>query len=138
MPLGNHPLGKTVLVSGWAQPEESHIWNNGPESDMQIAVDETDRALRIEVVGIPLIHARRPFQDITLFVNGFRIGFWRLRKAEVSLLSATIAPEQIAPRGGKVGLQISWHIPFSVSPSTLGAGADSRELGFCFHTLSLS
>jgi hypothetical protein len=126
------------MRAGWAQPEGSHVWNDGPESHMEVAVAETHRALSIAITGIPLIHQQRPFQEITLFVNGYRLGFWRLRKADVSLLSATIAPEQIWPRAGRGMLHLAWHIPFSVSPSQLGTGSDGRELGFCFHALSLT
>lgn len=136
--LGDHPHAKAVMGAGWAQPEGDHVWNDGPECHMHIAVAATQRALTLSVTGIPLIHQRCPFQEITLFVNGYRLAFWRLSKADISQLSATIAPEQIVRRGEHGALQISWHIPFSVSPSELGAGSDARELGFCFHTLSLS
>lgn len=135
--LGADPQAKAAMVSGWAQPEGPHVWNDGPESRMLLAVSETGRPLILSVTGIPLIHQQRPFQEITLFVNGYRLGFWRMRRADVSLLSATIAPEQMRVSAGCSQMQLDWHIPFSVSPSALGAGADGRELGFCFQTLSL-
>jgi hypothetical protein len=136
--FGNFDLARDGLVSGWSNPEDPHIWNDGPESVLQIAIDLVKRPLRLSVEGIPFIGGTCISQDITLYVNGARVGFWRVRESKSYVLSATIEPEQILERNGKAILTCAWHLPGSARPVDLGLGKDTRELGFCFRSITLS
>lgn len=138
--MGDDAHARSAMISGWSQSEGLHVWNDGPEAQMRIVVADPQRSLTLTVTGVPLVHPQQPFQEVTLFVNGYRVAFWRLGRADVTTLTATLAPEQMSPLGlrPRAVLEIDWHIPFSVRPKTLGTGSDNRELGFCFHTMCLS
>lgn len=136
--FGNFDLGTSGLISGWSAPEDPHVWNDGPEAVMQIVTDPAHRTLRLTVEAIPFISGRVTSQDVTLYINGARIGFWRLRDSKPYLLSATIEPEQIFERDGKALLTCAFHIPNSAKPVDVGAGKDTRELGLCFRSITLA
>lgn len=136
--FGNFDLGTSGLISGWSAPEDPHVWNDGPEAVMEIVTDPTDRTLRITVEVIPFIGGTVKSQNVTLYVNGSRIGFWRLRESKPYLLSGTIEPEQIFERDGKALLTCSFHLPDSAKPVDVGVGKDGRELGLCFRSITLA
>ena len=136
--FGNFDLAGTGLISGWSSPEDPHIWNDGPQCVLQIVTEPVGRALRLSIEGSPFLGGTSIFQDVTLHVNGARIGFWRLREPKSYVLSATIEPEQILERDGKAILTCAWHLPGSARPVDMGIGKDTRELGFCFVSATLS
>ena len=136
--FGNFDLAGADLVSGWSSPEDPHIWNDGPESVLQIVTEPAKRALRLSIEGIPFIGGTCTSQDITLYVNGARVGFWRLHESKSHVLSATIEPEQMLERNGKTVLICAWHLPGSARPVDMGLGKDTRALGFCFRSATLS
>lgn len=136
--FGNFDLGTSGLISGWSLPEDPHIWNDGPEAVMQIVTSPVRRTLRLTVEAIPFISGSVTSQDVTLYVNGARIGFWRLRESKSFLLSGTIEPEQVFERDGKALLTCAFHLPNSAKPVDVGAGKDGRELGLCFRSITLA
>jgi hypothetical protein len=136
--FGNFDLAGAGLLSGWSNPEDPHIWNDGPESVLQIVIEPVKRALRLSVEGTPFIGGTSTSQDVTLYVNGARVGFWRMRESKSYVLSATIEPEQILERNGRAVLTCAWHLPRSARPVDMGLGKDTRELGFCFRSITLS
>jgi hypothetical protein len=136
--FGNLDLGTAGLISGWSAPEDPHIWNDGPEAVMQIVTSPVRRTLRLTVEATPFISGSVTSQDVTLYVDGFRIGFWRLRESKSYLLSSTIEPEQIFERDGKALLTCVFHLPKSAKPVDVGAGKDGRELGLCFRSITLA
>jgi hypothetical protein len=135
--FGQADLGEGGLVSGWAVPEDQHTWNDGIDAVLTASVRTSDSACRLTFEGEPFLPVDVGMQDIFLFVNGFRVGFWRLREARTYALSAIIEPEQFFIRDENSLLKFVWHIPRSVRPADIGLGLDTRELGFCFRTLTL-
>jgi hypothetical protein len=136
--FGNFDLAGTGLISGWSDPEDPHVWNDGPEAVLQIVTEPVKRPVRLSIEGIPFIGGTCKFQDVSLYVNGMRAGFWRLRESKSYVLSSTIEPEQTFERNGKSSLICAWHLPSSVRPVDMGLGKDTRELGFCFRSATLS
>lgn len=136
--FGNFDLGTAGLISGWSAPEDPHVWNDGPEAVMQIVTNPVRRTLRITIEATPFINGSVTSQDATLYVNGARIGFWRMRESKSYLLSGTIEPEQIFERDGKALLTCAFHLPKSTKPVDVGAGKDTRELGLCFRSITLA
>jgi hypothetical protein len=135
--FGKADLDDDGLVSGWADPEDQHTWNDGLDAVMMIHTSGSDAVRRLTFEGEPFLPIEVGLQDIALFANGFRIGFWRLRETKTYALSATIEPEQFFVRDEYSLLRLSWHIPRSVRPADIGLGLDTRELGFCFRSLTL-
>jgi hypothetical protein len=77
-------------------------------------------------------------QDVTLYFNGYRLGFWRLERDQGAHLQAVIEPEFWFNRArGAVGT-CTWHLPNSTRPSSLSPVQDHRLLGICFQSMTLA
>jgi hypothetical protein len=133
--FGTCDIGDYGLGQGWAPPEPSHIWNDGPDATLHLLLRGEPRRAKLSIDGMPFIRPGQPRQEITLYVNGFRLGFWRLLEPKIGTLSAMIAPEQMFMRGENCVLDCTFHIPTCARPMDLGEGGDRRELGFCFQTV---
>ncbi len=69
---------------------------------------------------------------MTLYVNGFRVAFWRIYDMDKKILQAEIEPEYWLSRHGGAYAKCVWHLPNSVRPSDLTDADDQRQIGFCF------
>jgi hypothetical protein len=133
--FGTCDIGHSGIGRGWSEPEPSHIWNDGPDATLTLLLPGGPCHARLSVDGLPFIRPGQPVQDMTLYVNGFRLGFWRLVSSTVSTVSAAIAPEHMFVRREGCFLECTFHIPTCCRPMDLGEGSDRRQLGFCFQTL---
>jgi len=133
----NGQAGKTLL-EGWAHPEEHHHWNDGFEAslDVRLAIPPS-AALQLTVEVRPHLGPGLTRQDVTLYFNGFRLGFWRLERLDGYTLSAEIEPEFWLKRDGIAWGKCTWHLPNSTMPSTLARTEDNRLLGLCFQSFGL-
>ena len=136
--FGSIDLGSTGLVSGWADYEEGHNWNNGCEAVLNVTASDPGQGCVIEFTGEPFLHELCPRQDVTLYVNGFWVSHWRLTEFKPYVQLARVEPEQLFHRDGSVLLKCAWVLPNSVKPADLGLSDDSRELAFCFRSLTIS
>jgi hypothetical protein len=135
--FGEPDIGPDVLSSGWSFPEEGHAWNDGIEAALTLAVPRLTSACEISFAGEPFLNGTCEVQNMTLFVNGFRIRSWRLNEKKSYLLTAPIEPEQIFHRENTSYLKCVWYLPDAVRPSALGVNSDDRELAFCFRYLTI-
>jgi hypothetical protein len=133
--FGNGDIAGEGMISGWAFPEETHNWNDGVEATFRLAVKATGGAFELVVEGAPLIDKKYPKQEITLYVNGFRVGYWNLYDSRPQTLTASIEPEQIFWRGKLGYVKCVWHMPDSVRLSEVQDSTDTRQLAFCFHSI---
>lgn len=136
--FGDCDLGSTGLISGWATPEQAHCWNDGVDTTFEFEVMETSGSFTLTFEAEPFLNERCPSQDVCLYVNGFRIGFWRLKEAQTYQLCAPIEREQLFDRAGMMTAKCVWHIPNSARPLDIGLGADIRELGLCFRSMTFA
>ncbi len=126
------------LARGWSHAEEAHIWNDGYDVELLIAARPPRMPVVIRVGGEPYITQTHKFQDMTLFANGFRLGFWHHSYRDSVTMSAVVEPEQWIVRKANGLLRMVWHIPTSIKPSEIGEGRDDRLLGFCFRSIEIS
>jgi hypothetical protein len=134
--FGNGDIGLSGLVSGWASPEEAHLWNDGAGAIMELAVPMPERRYTLELEGEPFIDAECPSQEMTLYCNGFWIGCWTLKTRESYTLVATIEPEQLFTRNDAAFARLVWLLPKSTRPTDTKWNDDGRRLGFCFRALT--
>jgi hypothetical protein len=133
--FGNGDIGVEGMLSGWAAPEENHNWNDGVEATLQLELAASEGAFELAVEGVPLINSKNPSQEITLYANGFRVGYWKLDEYKAQLLTVDVEPEHIFWRG-KIGyVKCVWFMPNSVRLSEIQNGDDSRQLAFCFRSI---
>jgi hypothetical protein len=135
--FGKGDIARRGQISGWAEPEDGHTWNEGIETSVLLEAQQPTGPVTIAVEGMPYITGTAKKQDVTLYANGYRVGFWRLTSQEHLTITATIEPEQWFARDGKATLRLVWHLPDCVSPKELGEGIDGRRLAFAFCTITL-
>ena len=136
--FGDCDLGCQGFTTGWSVPEQAHLWNDGFEAMLDVMVENVGSACRLTFEGEPFLSGECTCQDVILYVNGFRLGFWRLTEARTYSLSVAVEQEQLFARGDRALARCVWHLPQSVRPADLGLGGDSRQLGFCFRSLTLA
>ncbi len=137
--FGQGDLNDKHFDYGWAVPEENHSWNDGIDASFIISLkSRPTHPCSLKIRGIPYLTDNIRNQDITLYVNGYRAGFWRLDARQTYLLVAAIAPEYWADRNGRGFAQCIWHIPGSARPSDTSGINDQRQLGFCFQEITLA
>lgn len=136
--FGKGDISSRGLVSGWAAPEEGHTWNDGLDATVMIEASVPTVPVTVAAEGVPYLFSDTDRQEITLYANGYRVGFWRLTERRQATLTARVEPEQWFSRRGLGYLSLTWHMPGSLRPSDLGDGADGRILGFAFRTFCLA
>ncbi len=135
--FGLGDLSHHILISGWAAPEENHVWNDGLEASFAVWMkNPPSRKLLMRVQGSPFIARNVAHQDVTLYFNGFRVGFWRLYGMEKTFLEIEIEPEFWLARLGGAYAKCVWHLPGSLRPSDVTGADDKRQIGFCFQTIT--
>jgi hypothetical protein len=137
--FGLGDLGGHNLLDGWAMPEANHNWNDGYDTSLSLHLPEPPDAPCILTVEVrPYLVTGLAHQDVTLFFNGHRLGFWRLDKDESTQLTSVIEPEFWLHRGAGATGTCTWHLPHSTRPSALSPVQDHRLLGLCFLSLTLA
>jgi len=137
--FGLGDLGGHNLLDGWALPEANHNWNDGYDAALALHLTTPPETACILTVGVrPYLVAGLAHQDVTLFFNGYRLGFWRLDRDEESQLSSTIEPEFWLNRVPGAAGTCTWHLPNSTRPSALSPVQDHRLLGLCFQSMTLA
>jgi hypothetical protein len=135
--FGLGDIGAAALGRGWAAPEDAHNWNDGPEAQLTLVVVRPDFRCVLVVEGAPLLDPAQPYQDICVFVNGWRLGFWRLTDAAPVQLELMVEPFHWRAAGPNGVLDLAFHLPNSLRLSSVRADGDVRELGFCFRTVAV-
>jgi hypothetical protein len=135
--FGSGDIAGAGLGRGWAAPEESHCWNDGPDALLTLATARAERLAALVIEGAPLIVPARRRQDLTLYGNGLRLGFWRFSEPRTAQLEVLIEPWHWRRRGEFHVLALAFHLPDSLRLSSIEPNGDDRELGFCFRTLAL-
>ena len=136
--FGRGDLNDRYFDRGWAAPEENQSWNDGIDASFIISLkSRPTQSNALKIKGIPYLTDNIHHQDMTLFVNGHRAGFWRLDSRQVFMLVTEIPPEFWYDRNGKGLANLVWHIPGSVRPSETSGTNDKRQLGFCFQEITL-
>lgn len=135
--FGTADIGTGGQVAGWADPEDGHLWNDGREATLLLAVRAPVSRLLLLLGGEPYVTRARPAQEVTLFGNGLRIGYWRLTQRAETTLAVPLEPEWWLRRGARALMRLSLHLPHSTRPRDVADGPDGRELGFCFRSICL-
>ncbi len=130
-------IGPFGQLAGWGEPEDGHVWNDGQEATLLIAVPAPAPRLLLMLGGEPYVSRVRPAQEVTLFGNGLRIGYWRLMQRAETTLAVPLEPEWWLRRGARALMRLGLHLPNSARPTDIADGPDGRELGFCFRSICL-
>jgi hypothetical protein len=137
--FGRKGLARHYLLTGWAAAEDTHHWNDGYDATLTLMLDfQPVSRLDLRVEGRPYVSPAVPRQDMEVYFNGLRLGFWRLNGREDSVIEATIEPEFWFNRDGVSLGTCVFHLPGSCRPRDIGEAADDRRLGFCFQSFTVA
>ena len=135
--FGTADIGTAGQLAGWAMPEEGHLWNDGQEAVLLLAMRAPVPRLLLQLGGEPYVTRIRPVQEVTLFGNGLRLGYWRLAQRADTALDVALEPEWWLRRGARAVMRLGLHLPNSTRPADVADGPDGRELALCLRTLCL-
>jgi len=135
--FGEADIATQGLISGWSDPEEGHNWNDGPEAICVLSTKPPVTRLLLVLMGEPYVNRARPLQDVTLFGNGYRLGYWRLSVRAETALMVALEPEWWLTRGPRAILRLHVHVPNSIRPKDINDGPDGRELALCCRSICL-
>jgi len=131
--FGKGDAGVRFLGTGWAQPEDGFTWTNGTESVLRLPPCPVGGVSAMRITGRPfIVEGRLPSQEITIFLNGQRIGTGTIH--DVVLIEFEIPRAVIADRRPLV---IKFVIPGASRPDQLKQIADDRLLGFSLETVTI-
>lgn len=121
-------------VSGWSKPEAEFTWTEGTGAALELRVPKTASALmlRSRMRGISR-SADAPFQPTDVYVNGEKVAHWEVgAPAEFQ----TKIPTEV--RDQSDSMLVEFRTPLAISPSQLGANADTRVLGVCVFEIQIT
>lgn len=112
------------LVNGWSYRDRKYYWTNGKKPEMKLPLDqpETDILLKTEISPF-VLPGKIDFQRVNVYVNGSKIGEWRLKKKgvhEVIINRNLITDNQV---------KLTFELPDAASPASLTHSDDIRVLG---------
>lgn len=136
--FGVEDIGETGMLSGWAGAEPGHAWNDGVDATLLVATRRQPGPVELVFSVEPYVTRQNPSQELTLYANGARAGYWRLGRREVVSLSAWIDPGWWREVAERAVLRLVFHMPQSVSPAELGECQDFRRLGLSFRDIAIS
>ena len=128
--LGN---ADDFLGFGWSSPMSNGCWNNGHNSSLKIKLAVPENDLLLKATLRPYIKPEVPEQQIHVLANGTEIDLWSAGKQQVHQFRAVIPKALIH----SPDVEITFHLPNAVSPRSIGAGGDRRQLAILMRSLSL-
>ncbi|MDE2667093.1 MAG: sulfatase-like hydrolase/transferase [Acidobacteriota bacterium] len=128
--LGN---ADDFLGFGWSSPMSNGCWNNGHNSSLKIKLAVPENDLLLKATLRPYIKPEVPEQQIHVLANGTEIDLWSAGKQQVHQFRAVIPKALIH----SPDVEIAFHLPNAVSPRSIGAGGDRRQLAILMRSLSL-
>jgi hypothetical protein len=125
--FSNHAYGICALRgSGWAEPESWGTWSIGSSAEIQLPLpDQNRKALNIVVKSLG---SNTTNQKVRIFVNEIPINTWTLDSAKNNALTFNLN-DQTIQSSLNGSLKIRFETLYPISPSALGIGQDTRNLG---------
>lgn len=135
--FGPEDIGATGMLAGWSDVEPGHAWNNGIDATLIVAAVEPPGPAELEISLEPYVTRQNPMQELTLYANGARAGYWQFSQREVTRIAAWIDPFWWRARHDCAVLRLVLHMPQAVCPREIGDGQDMRRLAFSFRSIIL-
>jgi hypothetical protein len=132
--FGSRRGAERYEVNGWSKAEPEFTWTEGTSAALQLQMPSASGrlALHARMRGIAT-SADVPFQPTDVYVNGQKVAHWDV--GAPAEFQAAIPPEVACQNDA---LMIEFRTPLAVSPSALGANADTRVLGVCVFELQVT
>jgi len=111
---------------GWAEPEFWGTWSVGPSAEIELPLpDQNRKALNITIKSLG---SNKVNQKVRIFVNEVLINTWTLHSTKNNVLTLNLNDQITQPSLNGL-LKIRFETMYPISPSALGIGQDTRNLG---------
>ncbi len=135
--FGAEDIAETGMLAGWSDVEAGHAWHNGIDATLLVATRQRPGPAELEIGLEPYVTRQNPMQEMTLYANGARAGYWQFDRREVVRVNAWIDPGWWREVHERAVLRLVMHMPQAVCPREIGDGEDMRRLAFSFRTITL-
>jgi len=120
------------MGTGWSVCQSIYCWSNASLASLNLPVDGATTDLMLHVRIRPFVdEIKVPRQRVGVSVNGTHLTEWSVSLDKFQNVSVRIPAELT----GGDALQIGFHFPDAVSPSSLELGGDKRLLGIAIARL---
>lgn len=118
------------LVSGWSSPEPTHCWTQGTEASIAVRLPDGSGDVKLTADVYPYLPPDMRAQEVQIGCGETVLGRWKISKpSKVEV----IIPDKL--RTPASDLRIWWRLPGATSPSSVGAGTDTRVLALAFRRI---
>jgi hypothetical protein len=119
--------GTTVQKRGWSYPEPWGTWAEGDEAGLAIHLAEPcNEDLMFEADALTFVVDEWPRQNVSVRVGATEVCVWAF-DLEQNLGTRSVLIERALVEGNLV--EITFRMPDSCSPRSVGHGSDPRRLG---------
>lgn len=132
----NQFVRRTMLSSGWSQPENWGTWSEGSKSKLAIDLDEPHRGdIELKFLLQAFFGGGHRSQRVELSVNGTKVDTWMLDPSRAEWLKRVRIASDIWDAKRPVDIAFAYSQPKSAAE--LGIGKDSRRLAIGLKTLTI-
>jgi hypothetical protein len=133
--FGSNGTAQSYQLSGWSGPEQGFTWTNAHHTVLAIRMEKPDSGLIMKISASPYLgNGSAAQQQVTVLVNGHRVGDWVFNKPGFQEKTIAIPPSVLADE-----IQyISFELPGAISPKKLGRSEDGRDLALAFRSLEIT
>ncbi|RYZ92452.1 MAG: hypothetical protein EOP06_04225 [Proteobacteria bacterium] len=131
-------LDEALLKSGWSSPEDHGTWSQAPEATILLSLPPTlvNKKVALDFVVTAFTDGKVPKQVVTISANDAEVGQWTFEHAHEQNGNRSVElPEGLIK--ASMPLTLKFSMSAATSPSSLGIGADTRQLGVHLRSLKL-
>jgi hypothetical protein len=134
LPFGRSQVTASMKGSGFAAPERSGCWTDGPVATITFELpSKADNDLLFRLTGRPFVWKEvLTEQLLTISVNRQAIASWHLFDPTVRTRVFFVPREVI---GSQRIIEFQFELPLCAAPASFGINTDNRRLGFMLHRL---
>jgi hypothetical protein len=124
------------LVTGWSFAEADGRWTDGAESALALRTPSAAGNLAVDVMAVPLLHAKHPSLDVEVWANDRCVEQWAYRLEQASPPSRRFLVPEESLRNGVLEIAFVFREP--CRPMELGVSLDPRRLALFVSELRFS
>jgi hypothetical protein len=133
--FGVNGNAQSYKAGGWSTPEDQITWSDGRRAELVLPTRPPRDAIRLKLyAGVYLNRGKVDRQRVRLSVNRRVAAELVLSQPDFAVLDVTIPRDFFSDQERTV---ITFEMPDSIPPSSIGDGKDLRQLGIAVSWLSL-
>jgi hypothetical protein len=134
--FGSKGNAQSNQAEGWSTPEEGFAWTDGSRTTVVLSVSPPQKAIRLKMLVSAYVKPDLlKKQRVRVLVNRQPAADWVFENRDFGVWEATVPQNFFNDQKRTV---ITFELPDSIAPSTIGDGEDRRQLGLAVVWLQLS